>query len=219
MRPFSAGLGLLVLIFIGYSAARYLSLAAEGQFEMLTAFKLVGLNTLVSLEVMLPSALFFSVLAAVGRLYRDGEMYALYASGVSRARILESVLKLALLVALVTGFLSIQGRPWAFRTSYALEAQAAANFDLKKMAAGKFVELQGSDYVFFAHGLDLEQGVHTGVFMFKEHPKTRRAEILVAESASLPVLHPDEPMQAQFFNGFNYLLDRHGRQDLTLELG
>ena len=219
MRPFGAGLGLLVLIFIGYSAARYLSLAAEGQLEMLTAFKLVGLNTLISLEIMLPSALFFSVLAAVGRLYRDGEMYALYASGVSTARILESVLKFALLIALITGFLSVQGRPWAFRTSYALEAQAAANFDLKKMAAGKFVDLQGSDYVFFARGVDLEQGVHSGVFLFKKHPENRRAEILVADSASLPVLHPDEPMQAQFHNGFNYLLDGRGRQDLTLEFG
>lgn len=219
MRPFGAGVGLLVLIFIGYSAARYLSLAAEGQLEMLTAFKLVGLNTLISLEIMLPSALFFSVLSAVGRLYRDAEMYALYASGVSRARILESVLKLALVIAVITGVISMQGRPWAFRTSYALEAKAAANFDLKKMAAGKFVELQGSDYVFFARGLDLQKGLHEGVFLFKKHPEHQRSEILVAETASLPMLHPDQPLQAEFHNGFNYLLDGRGRQDLTLEFG
>ena len=46
----------------------------------------VGLNTLVTLEILLPSAFFFSVLAAIGRLYRDSEMSALYAAGVSRAR-------------------------------------------------------------------------------------------------------------------------------------
>ena len=126
MRPFCTGLGLLVLIFIGFSAARQLSLAAEGQLDMLTAFKLIGLNTLITLEILLPSAFFFSVLSAIGRLYRDSEMSAFYAAGVSRARILEAVLKLALVVALITGFISIQGRPWAFRTSYALESQAAA---------------------------------------------------------------------------------------------
>lgn len=219
LRPFGGGLGLLVLIFIGYSAARYLSLAAEGQLEMVTAFELVGLNTLISLEVLLPSALFFSVLAAVGRLYRDGEMYVLYASGVSRARILESVLKLALVIALITGFISIQGRPWAFRLTYALEAQAAANYDMKKMAAGRFVDLQGSDYVFFAKGVDLEQGIHKDVFLFKKHPQERRTELLVAESASLPLLHPDEPMKAEFHQGYNYLLDGRGRQDLTLKFG
>jgi len=48
LRPFAMGLGLLVLVFIGFSAAKQLSAAAAGQLEMLTAFKLVGLNTLVT---------------------------------------------------------------------------------------------------------------------------------------------------------------------------
>jgi lipopolysaccharide export system permease protein len=219
LRPFVLGLGLLILIFIGYSAARYLSLAAEGQLDLPNALKLVGLNTLITLEVLLPSALFFSVLAAVGRLYRDAEMYSLYAAGVSRARILEAVLKFSLVIALITSALSLAGRPWAFRTSYALEARAAANFDLKKMATGEFVNLQGSDYMFFARGLDLEQGVHQGVFLYKRHEKHQRTELLVAESASLPLLHPGEALQAEFYNGYNYLLDHRGRQDLTLKFG
>ena len=97
------GLGLLVLVFIGFSAAQQLSAAAAGQLEMLTAFKLVGLNTLVTMEILMPSAFFFSVLSAIGRLYRDSEMSALYAAGVSRARIIEAVLKLALVIAVITG--------------------------------------------------------------------------------------------------------------------
>ena len=217
MRPFATGLGLLVLIFIGFSAARQLSLAAEGQLDMLTAFKLIGLNTLITLEILLPSAFFFSVLSAIGRLYKDSEMNALYAAGVSRARILEAVLKLALLVALITGFISIQGRPWAFRTSYALEAEAAAQFDLKQMATGEFVNLDGSDYVFIAKDVDLERGLHKGVFLQKSHKNNERSEIIVAESASLPTLNPGQATQAEFYNGYNYLLDNRQRQDMTLE--
>ena len=38
LRPFTMGLGLLVLIVRGFSAAKHLSLAAEGQLDMLTAF-------------------------------------------------------------------------------------------------------------------------------------------------------------------------------------
>ena len=217
MRPFATGLGLLVLIFIGFSAARQLSLAAEGQLDMLTAFKLIGLNTLITLEILLPSAFFFSVLSAIGRLYKDSEMNALYAAGVSRARILEAVLKLALLVALITGFISIQGRPWAFRTSYALEAEAAAQFDLKQMATGEFVNLDGSDYVFIAKDIDLERGLHKGVFLQKSHNNNERSEIIVAESASLPTLNPGHATQAEFYNGYNYLLDNRERQDMTLK--
>jgi lipopolysaccharide export system permease protein len=217
IRPFCTGLGLLILIFIGFSAARQLTLAAQGQLDMLTAFQLIGLNTLITLEILLPSAFFFSVLAAIGRLYRDSEMAALYAAGVSRARILEAVFKLALVVALITGFISIQGRPWAFRTSYALESQAEAKFDLKQMATGQFVNMEGSDYTFIAKDIDLERGLHKEVFLQKTHPEQGRSEIIVAESASLPTLNPGQAMQAKFYNGYNYLLDNRKRQDVSVQ--
>ncbi|MCB1704327.1 MAG: LPS export ABC transporter permease LptF [Halioglobus sp.] len=219
LRPFITGLGLLVLVFIGFSAASQLSLAAEGKLDMLTAFKLVGLNTLITLEILLPSAFFFSVLSAIGRLYRDSEMRAFYAAGVSRARILEAVFKLALLVALFTGLISIMGRPWAFRTSYALESQAAAQFDLKKMTANEFVNMGGSDYTFIATGVDIDTGLHSGVFLLKNYDKEARTEIIVAETAAMPTLNPNQASQATFYNGYNYLLDRRERRDLTLEFG
>ncbi|MEZ5503520.1 MAG: LPS export ABC transporter permease LptF [Halioglobus sp.] len=216
MRPFSTGLGLLVLVFIGFSAARQLSLAADGQLDMLTAFKLIGLNTLITLEILLPSAFFFSVLSAVGRLYRDSEMSAFYAAGVSRARILEAVLKLALVIAVITGLLSVLGRPWAFRTSYALEAEAAAQFDLKKMSADEFVNIDGSDYTFIARDIDLQKGLHKNVFLEKNYNEQGRSEIIVAESAAMPTLNPGQATRATFYNGYNYLLDNYGREDLTL---
>ena len=217
IRPFCTGLGLLVLIFVGFSAARQLTRAASGQLDMLTAFKLVCLNTLITLEILLPSAFFFSVLAAIGRLYRDSEMSALYAAGVSRARILESVLKLALVIAVITGLMSTLARPWAFRTSYALESQAAAQFDLKQMSADEFVMMDGSDYTFIAQDIDLERGLHEGVFLQKDYDAEARSEIIIAESAAMPALNPGQAAQATFYNGYNYLLDNSGRKDVTLK--
>lgn len=217
IRPFVTGLGLLVMIFVGFSAARQLSLAADGQIDMLTAFQLVGLNTVITLEILLPSAFFFSVLSAIGMLYRDSEMAALYAAGVSRARILEAVLKLALLIALITGLTSIIARPWAYRTSYALESQAAAQFDLKKMSAGEFLNMEGSDYTFMARDIDLERGVHKGVFLHKNHRDMGRVEIIVAEEAEMPTLNPGQLLQARFVNGYNYLLDTREQLDITMK--
>ncbi|MEP5764486.1 MAG: LPS export ABC transporter permease LptF [Halieaceae bacterium] len=217
VRPFCAGLGLLILIFIGFSAARQLSLAAQGQLDMLTAFQLVGLNSLITLEVLLPSALFFSVLAAIGRLYRDAEMNALYAAGISRARVLGAVFKLALVVAVLTGVISILGRPWAYRESYRLEAEAVAQFDLKRMATGEFVVMQGSDYTFIADDVDLEMGLHKQVFLQKDHVGKGRTEIIVAETAVLPMLNPGQATSAEFYNGYNYLLDKRKGRDITLE--
>ncbi|HEY6131218.1 MAG TPA: LPS export ABC transporter permease LptF [Halioglobus sp.] len=217
LRPFGTGLGLLVMVFIGFSAARQLSLAADGQLDILTAFKLIGLNTLITLEILLPSAFFFSVLSAIGRLYRDSEIRAFYAAGVSRARILEAVFKLALVIAVITGLMSILGRPWAFRTSYALESQAAAQFDLKKMSADQFVNMDGSAYTFIARDVDLDRGLHKGVFLQKNYDEQERSEIIVAESAAMPTLNPGQASQATFYNGYNYLLDNRNHQDLTVQ--
>lgn len=217
LRPFCGGLGLLALIFTGYSAALQLGEAAQGALGLVPAVKLVLLNTLVTLEILMPSALFFSVLAALSRMHRDSEMNALYAAGISQARIMESVLKLALVMALITGFISMQARPWAYRESYRLESQAAAEFDLKKMATGQFVNMEGSDYIFIARGLDLEQGLHKKVFLQKEHPKQKRTEIIIAEAAAMPVLNPGSATKAEFYNGYNYLLDNRQRRDVTVE--
>jgi lipopolysaccharide export system permease protein len=217
LRPFVGGLGLLVLVFIGYSASVQLGLAAQGQLDMITAFKLIGLNTLVTLEVLLPSALFFSVLAAVGRLYRDAEMNALYAAGISRVRILEAVFKLALVVAVVTGMISTLARPWAYRESYRLEAEAAAKFDLKKMSAGEFVTMEGSEFLFIADGLELDKGLHKGVFLYKDHADAQRTEIIVAEAAALPALNPGDAITAEFFEGHDYLLDNRERKDVRMD--
>ena len=144
-------------------------------------------------------------------------MSALYAAGVSRARILQAVLKLALVIALITGLMSTLGRPWAFRTSYALESQAAAQFDLKQMSADEFVTMDGSDYTFIAQDVDLERGLHKGVFLQKNYDKEERSEIIIAESAAMPTLNPGQAMQATFYNGYNYLLDNSGQEDLTLK--
>jgi lipopolysaccharide export system permease protein len=156
-------------------------------------------------------------LSAIGMLYRDSEMAALYAAGVSRARILEAVLKLALVIALITGLTSIIARPWAYRTSYALESKAAAQFDLKKMSAGEFLNMEGSDYTFMARDIDLERGVHKGVFLHKIHHNRGRVEIIVAEEAEMPTLNPGQLLQARFSNGYNYLLDTKERLDITMK--
>jgi lipopolysaccharide export system permease protein len=218
LRLFYGGLGMLILVFIGYSAAKQLSLAAEGQMGMSAAFALIGLNTLIVLEVLLPSALFFSILAALGRMYRDAELPALFAAGVSPARILESVAKLSLLVALVTGFVSIAGRPWAYRESYRIEADAAARFDLTKMASGQFMTLENVNFTtFIADGLDVDKGLHKGVFLQRNYQgEQRHSEIIVAEAAAPIELNPGQAVSGTFFNGYYYLLDNRKQQDVTL---
>jgi len=218
LRLFSGGLGMLVLVFVGYSAASQLSLAADGQMELSAAMALIAFKTLIVFEVLLPSALFFSILAAIGRMYRDGEIPALYAAGVRPSQILGSVAKLSLVIALITASISIVGRPWAYQESYRLEAEAAARVDLKKMASGRFVTLENVNFTtLIADGLDLEHGLHKGVFLYRNYQGTRsRSEIIVADAAALLTLNPEQAVAGKFINGYHYSLDNRGQRDVTV---
>ena len=71
LRPLLMGLGLLIMVFAGYSLSVNLVRAANGSVPTSTALELTGLNTIVALEILLPTAFYFSTLAALGRLHRD----------------------------------------------------------------------------------------------------------------------------------------------------
>lgn len=218
LRLLFGGLGMLILVFIGFTAAKELGLAAGGQLDMSAALALIGLKTLIVLELLLPSALFFSILAAIGRMHHYGEMQALHAAGVGPGRTLGSVLKLSLVIALITGFISVTGRPWAYQESYRIEAEAAASVDLRKMASGRFVTLESVNFTtLIADGLDLDQGLHKGVFLHRNYQGDRsRSEIIVAEAAALLYLNPEQAVAGKFFNGVYYMFDDRKPQDVTL---
>lgn len=214
VRPLSIGVGLLVIVFAGYSSAIKLSQAAEGLIQPSTVAELILLNTVIALEVLLPTALYLSVLSAVGRLYRDSEMAALNAAGISELRVLGAVFKLALVVAVVVGALSLFGRPWAYQESYRIEAEAVAEFDINKIEAGQFIELQDSRYVLFARDVDYEHGRLKQVFL--QSDEDEKSQVIFAREAILPPVQFGVPRSAEFHDGYSYRLDPAGREDVTL---
>ena len=219
LKPLLIGVSLLVLIFAGYTSAVFLSDAASGTMQPGMIAYVILLNTVIALGVLLPTALYFSVIFGLGRMHRDSEMVSLTASGVSELRVLGAVLRLALIVAVVVGFLSIYGRPWAFRLSYELEAGAMAELDIEKLQTGRFIELEHSNYVLYAEDIDRDKKRLRGVFLQsdKDLSGTRviHAETLyLAEAEEEGILRPIE-----FENGYAYLLDRFGQKDQILKFG
>jgi lipopolysaccharide export system permease protein len=85
--PFLAVSTVLVSIFITYSLTRFLMDANAGLLLPTEIFKMTVLSSLISLDVLLPLALYISVLAGLGRLQSDSEIYAKRASGISEMRV------------------------------------------------------------------------------------------------------------------------------------
>ncbi len=215
LRPMLLGVGLLVLVFAGYTTAVKLAQAADGLLQPAMVTRLIALNTLIALEVLLPTALYLSIIASLGRLYRDSEIAALTAAGFSELKVLKAVLQLALAVAAVVAVISLFGRPWAYLQTYRLEAEAAAKFDVKRLEPGQFFELQDNRYVLYAAGVDREQSRLTDVFM--QSDQSGKSEVIYARTAFLPEAAPGEPRTLTFLDGYAYLLDQKGSEDRVLK--
>jgi len=219
IKPMFLGIGLLVIVFTGFSFAVKLSQAATGLFPLPIVLKLIGLNSLIAMEVLLPTALYLSIISTLSRFYRDSEITAMNAAGYSEAQLIRTVVKVTLFVAVLVGIVSLFGRPWAYRQSYQIEADAQTEFDIRKIEPGHFIELQDAKYVLFARDVDQQSGTLHDVFLQSEKGDGTKArvQIIYAGEALLPPVHTGKARNFEFRNGFSYLLDPKSSRDTTLK--
>ena len=158
--PLIAVSAILLVIFMSYNAVRYTTDAAAGLLPGVTVIYLTLLKSMIAIEVLLPMALYLSVIIGMGRMYNDSEMAALHACGFGELRVIRSVLWFSLLVAVVVASLSLVVRPWAYYQSYLLKAQAEAEFNLEKLKAGQFSSSEESRTVIFAESINSLSLIH-----------------------------------------------------------
>ncbi len=81
LGPFALGTFLLTAVFAAYAASVVLADAAAGSLSPSVLWQLILLRCVTAAEVILPSALFFSILFVFERLNRDRELVAMTAGG------------------------------------------------------------------------------------------------------------------------------------------
>jgi lipopolysaccharide export system permease protein len=138
LGSFALMLTVLCVLFMGYGAAGFLSDAANGLLPTSMIVQVIGLQTLIALETLIPISLYLSVVMALGRLYADSEMTALFALGWTSARMMSVVVGLSLCTAVIVAGLSLVARPWAYTRSHELASVAQASLNSNNMQAGTF---------------------------------------------------------------------------------
>lgn len=174
LNPLVTICSILVIIFAGYSATRYLPDAADGLMTGNTVLALVFLKILIALEVLIPVTLFLSVITVLGRLHAESEVIAMRASGLCERTLVISVLQLSFVVALLVAGLSLYARPWAYEKSYWLKADAEANFDFSRLKPGRFHEIGDKKYVVFLESIHESQERAEGVFIEQRNESFRK---------------------------------------------
>lgn len=155
----------LFLIFVSSWFARLLGQVAAGSVQADVIFLLLGLKSVDALMILLPLAFYLAVLLAFGRLYKDSEMTAMLACGVSLTRVTRLVFWVGSGFALVVALVSLYFGPWARAERFQLQDQMSVTTGLETVAAGQFRELGGGDVVFYAERLSQDGRSMENVFI------------------------------------------------------
>ncbi|WP_428390890.1 LPS export ABC transporter permease LptF [Lichenicoccus sp.] len=207
-KPLLPVLGILVALFGSYSAATLLSDAVNGLLPGDIITELVGLKVLISLEVLIPVALYMSVILSFGRLYSDSELTAAYALRITPAQISGAVLVVAGCAALAVAGLSLVVRPWAYQKLHTLSSHAASTLDVAAMQPGTFyIGQHGRRVIFLGH---------------RHGPTTPARDVFVQlwRGDHIRIIHArlaDKLPQGQASEGIR--IDMHDAHIYTMDLG
>ena len=178
---FAGALGVLLVLLGTNQCVRILSLAASQSLPRDAVLPMIGYTCLQYLPVIMPAALFFGVLLALGRMYRDSELPVMRACGYGTRSQLGPVLFLALPVAAVACWLTLDLAPGARRAVDSVEREAASLGDLRRLEPGHFISLAGQQ-VMYAEEAD-EGGQLYRVFAFRR--MDGRMHVVVSDRMAL----------------------------------
>jgi len=167
----------LLIILVGTQFARVLSRAAADRLPRDVMFQLMGLKTVEYLTVLVPLAVFFSIVLALGRLYRDSEMTVMAACGVGPARLYRPVLLVAGFTAAMLAWLAFDVRPVVAYRSHVVKIEAQRDLRANLITANRFRSTPDGTLVFYARGAE-EDGSLRGVFIQRRRGDT--VELAVA---------------------------------------
>ena len=148
-RTFGATLVVILTIVLTMMLIRTLGQAAVGRISPQDVVLLLGYFALGHLPTMLSLSLFISVVATLGRMYRDSEMAIWFASGVGLSRFVRPVLRVSWPVLLVVGLLALFVWPWVNQRSTEMRDRFEQRSDLSRVAPGQFQTSRDGQRVFF----------------------------------------------------------------------
>ncbi|MFO1419124.1 MAG: LPS export ABC transporter permease LptF [Methylotetracoccus sp.] len=182
-------LSVLVVIIVSRKFLGILARAIEGEVSGEILLTLLMLKILTGIALLLPPALFLSVLVVLGRLYRDNEMAVLASSGAGPARLYRSVLLFVVPLAVFGGVMALQVMPWSEKKAQLLMKKDEQGADVRGIKPGRFNEFSRGDVILYAAQLS-DDGVMHEVFV--QSRQGERTGVVIAEDARLKLTETGE---------------------------
>lgn len=168
----------LLIILLGNVLAGSLGRASEGNLSADLVFVFVAVKSIGLLITLIPLGLYLGILLALGRLYRDSEMTALFACGVGLRNIFKPAMVAGVIGVVIISLLTIWVNPWAARYEQQLKAGLQERSALDFLTAGKFVETSDGAGVFFIESANKDKTHFQNIFLHREtEDGTRQVEV------------------------------------------
>ena len=171
-RSFGATLVVILTIVLTMMLIRTLGLAAGGRVSPQDVVLLLGYAALGHLPTMLALSLFISVVATLGRMYRDSEMTIWFASGVGLSRFVRPVLRTSWPVLVVIAALALFVWPWQNERAAQMKERFERRSDLSRVAPGQFQTSSDGRRVFFIERDSQDGRTGRNVFILSSSPQT-----------------------------------------------
>lgn len=199
LAHFAGALAVLLILLATNQCVRIISAAASQSLPRESVLPMIGFTCLQYLPVIMPAALFFGLLLALGRMYRDSELPASMACGYGARAQLLPVLFLAVPVAALACWMTLDLAPDARRSVDELEREAASLGDLRRLEPGRFVSVGG--HVVYAEEAG-DQGRLERVFVHRQ--VDGRMQVIVTDSMALRETSDPLVRMVTFYDGLLY---------------
>ncbi len=193
--------GVLLLILLTDQFARVLDDAAGAQIPRDAIFAVMGLSSIHYLTILIPVGIFFAIMLALARIYRDSEMAALMACGIGNTSLYRPIALLALFLAAVVAWLALTAGPTAYREVKKITDEAKRNADLTVLAPGRFTAFGSDKAIVYAEEVT-ESGQLKNVFV--QRREGDRVTVVIAARAAQRNDKKSNRKILKFFNGERY---------------
>lgn len=181
LHSFIAVFFVLTVVAATITFIRMLAEMSTSVFSSVFILQLLMLKIIGKLSTLLPAALYVAILLALGRLYSDSEMVAMWAGGIGPRRINLSIFRFLLAFATGTAVISLYLSPEAFAMRDVVWARAQAEAEISGVLPGRFLEFRDGELVAYTETLSPDKREMENVFA--KLTIAGNQNLLVAETA------------------------------------
>lgn len=171
----------LLAIMLGSGFARFLARAAVGKLDEQVLMIVVMISTVENLVVLIPVSALIAVMLALGRMYRDNEITVISACGEGLFRLYRPFLILAILLTMLTGWLSLYLSPAASVNVERLRKEGRQSVELSAGSPGVFRSFGEGRAVFYVQSIDPSNGVMEDLFLWAQGEDGRYSIVTASE--------------------------------------